>query len=145
MAFPVADTLEALSKTLAKAAQDLRSGSLSLESDTLQRMGLLKAGSDLIETISLPQDKIMLFLPQIAHLTAIRLFVKWKAFEKVPIDDGATISYTDLAAKLGANVSLIARFARVLVANGTLKQVGATRSPIQPSLRSSPPRTPSGP
>lgn len=109
MAFPVADTLEALSKTLAKAAQDLRSGSLSLESDTLQRMGLLKAGSDLIETISLPQDKIMLFLPQIAHLTAIRLFVKWKAFEKVPIDDGATISYTDLAAKLGANVSLIGK------------------------------------
>ncbi|KAH6632016.1 O-methyltransferase-domain-containing protein [Chaetomium tenue] len=125
MASPIADTLEALSKTLAKTAQDLRSGSLSLESDTLQRMGLLKAGSELIDAVSLPQDKIVVFLPLIAHLTAIRLFVKWKAFEEVPIGDGATISYTDLAAKLGANVSLITRFARVLVANGTLKQVGS--------------------
>jgi hypothetical protein len=109
MASPVANTLEALSKTLAKAAQDLRSGSLSLESDTLQRMGLLKAGTDLIDTVSLPQDKIVLFLPQIAHLTAIRMFIKWKAFEKVPTDDGATISYKNLAAKLGADVSLISK------------------------------------
>lgn len=109
MAFPIADTLEALSKTLAKTAQDLRSGSLSLESDTLQRMGLLKAGSDLIDAVSLPQDKIVVFLPLIAHLTAVRLFVKWKAFEEIPIDNGATISYTDLAAKLGANVSLISK------------------------------------
>ncbi|KAH6856408.1 O-methyltransferase-domain-containing protein [Chaetomium sp. MPI-CAGE-AT-0009] len=124
MASPIADTLEALSKTLAKAAQDLRSGSLSLENDTLQRMGLLKAGGDLIDAVSLPQDKIVLWLPHFAHFTAIRLFVKWKAFEKVPIEDGAAISYTDLAAKLGADVSLITRFARVLVANGTLKQVG---------------------
>ncbi|KAK3294633.1 O-methyltransferase-domain-containing protein [Chaetomium fimeti] len=124
MASAVADTLEALSETLAKAAEDLRSGSLSLESDNLQRMGLLKAGGDLINAVSLPQDKIVLWLPHFAHMTAIRLFIKWKAFEKIPIDDGATISYTDLAATLGADVSLITRFARVLVANGTLEQIG---------------------
>ncbi|KAK4041718.1 O-methyltransferase-domain-containing protein [Parachaetomium inaequale] len=124
MASAAADTLEALAEMLTKAAKALRSGSLSLETDIFQRMGLIQAGTDLINAVSLPKDKTRLWFPQLAHFTAIRMFIKWRAFEKIPVGDGAAISYTDLAAKLGGDVSLITRFARVLVANGSLKQVG---------------------
>ncbi|KAK4239080.1 O-methyltransferase-domain-containing protein [Achaetomium macrosporum] len=127
MASPLADTLDALAQRLAETAQALRSGSLSLETDTLQRMGLIQAGTDLVGAVSLPQDKLLLWLPQFTHITSIRLFIKWKAFEKIPTGDGADTSYAELAAKLSADVSLITRIARPLVANGTLKQTGADR------------------
>ncbi|KAK4246441.1 S-adenosyl-L-methionine-dependent methyltransferase [Corynascus novoguineensis] len=127
MASSLADTLEALAERLSKTAQNLRSGSFSIETDTVQRMSLLKAGADLLDAVTLSKDRVLTWLPQFAHITAIRLFIKWKAFEKIPTGNDATISYTELAAKLGADVSLITRFTRALVANGTLKQVGADR------------------
>jgi hypothetical protein len=144
MAPALADTLDALAQTLAQAAEGLRSGSLSLETDQFQRMGLIKAGTELIDAVSLPKDKFLVWLPHLTHITALRLFIKWKAFTHIPVEDGATISYTELAAKLGADVSLIstsnvgdltsvqtqahrvpARIGRAHVANGSLKQVGA--------------------
>lgn len=112
MAHALADTLDTLSQKLAQAAQGLRSGSVSLETDMAQRMGLLKAGTDLIDAISLPKDKILLWLPLFAHITAIRMFIKWKAFEQIPTGEGGAasdISYAELAAKLGANESLISK------------------------------------
>jgi len=109
MASSLADTLEALAEKLSKTAQNLRSGSFSIETDTAQRMSLLKAGTDLLDAVSLPKDRVLTWLPQFAHITAIRLFIKWKAFEKIPTGDDATISYTELAAKLGADVSLISK------------------------------------
>ncbi|KAK4141070.1 O-methyltransferase-domain-containing protein [Dichotomopilus funicola] len=124
MSASVAFHLEALAERFSKAAQDLRSGNLSLENDTTQRMDLLKAGSDLIDIVGLPKDKALFWLPQCAHITAIRLFIKWKAFEAIPLNDDAAISESDLAAKLGANLSLITRVSRVLVANNTLRRVG---------------------
>ncbi|KAK3308970.1 O-methyltransferase-domain-containing protein [Chaetomium strumarium] len=127
MASPLADTLDALAQRLAETAQALRSGNLSLETDMQQRMGLIAAGTDLIDAVSLPHDKVLLWLPQFTHITSIRLFIKWKAFEKIPTGDGADTSYAELAAQLGADVSLITRIARPLVANGTLKQTGADR------------------
>jgi hypothetical protein len=109
MASPVADTLDALAQRLAQAAQDLRSGNLSLETDTFQRMGLIKAGNDLIDAVSQPKDKAIQWIPQFTHIAAVRLFIKWKAFEKIPADDGAAISCTELATSLAADVSLISQ------------------------------------
>jgi hypothetical protein len=105
----LADKLDALSRRLADTAQGLRSGTLTLETDTVQRMGLIKAGTELADAVSLPRDKLLLWLPQIVHITAMRLFVKWKAFEQIPTDDTANVSYAELAAKVGADVSLISK------------------------------------
>lgn len=109
MASSLANTLDALAQKLINAAEGLRSGNLCLETDTFQRMDLIKAGTDLIDAASLPKDRLLLWLPQFAHITAVRLFIKWKVFEKIPTEDGAAISYTELAAKLGADVSLISK------------------------------------
>lgn len=110
MAPALADTLDSLAQRLSQAAGGLRTGSLSLETDQFQRMGLIKAGTELIDAVSLPKDKFLVWLPHFTHITALRLFIKWKAFTHIPVEDGAAISYTELAGKLGADVSLISKF-----------------------------------
>ncbi|KAK4235101.1 O-methyltransferase-domain-containing protein [Achaetomium macrosporum] len=123
----IADKLDTLAQTLSRVAQNLRVGTTSLRTDTTQRMKLVQTGEDLINTVSQPEDKVHLYLPQLCHLTALRLFLKWGAFDKIPQGmrpngQPLTISYFELAGKLGADVSLITRLGKVLVANGTLEQ-----------------------
>jgi hypothetical protein len=105
----IADKLDMLAGQLSSAAQRLRSGALSLEADTRERLGLITAASDLVNIIGQPKDKLMMFLPMSTHWTSVRLFIKWKAFEKIPTDDGADISYAELAAKVGGDQSLISK------------------------------------
>jgi hypothetical protein len=50
---------------------------------------------------------VMWFMAQISSFTAIRLFLKWNAFEKLPIEKGAAISWAELADKLNGDVALI--------------------------------------
>jgi hypothetical protein len=109
MASTLPDTLDALAQRLTQAAKDLRYGHLSLENDTFQRMSLIKAGNDLIEAVSQPKDKAIQWIPPFTHIAAVRLFINWKAFEKIPTDDGAAISYTELATSLAADLSLISQ------------------------------------
>jgi hypothetical protein len=106
---PLADTLDVLAQKLTATAQGLRSGTISLETDTFQRMGLIQAGTDLTDAVSLPKDKLLTMLPHFSHITAIRMFIEWQAFQKIPTDDGASISYDELAAKVGGDVSLISK------------------------------------
>ncbi|XP_014554677.1 hypothetical protein COCVIDRAFT_104258 [Bipolaris victoriae FI3] len=55
--------------------------------------------------------------------TAIRLLFKWKVLENMPAE--GTISYKELAAKVGGDENLITRLCWFLVATGMLKQEGA--------------------
>jgi hypothetical protein len=109
----IADKLDALAQTLSLAAEKLRAGKLCLQTDTAQRMELIKAGNDLINTVSQPEDKVHLYLTQLCHMTALRLFLKWDVFDKIPKGmrpngkQPLTISYFELARKLGAEMSLI--------------------------------------
>ncbi|GAB1316332.1 hypothetical protein MFIFM68171_06542 [Madurella fahalii] len=123
----LASKLDALAERLSTAAQQLRLGTISLENDTHERMGLVMAGIGLADMVSQPKDKMLLPLIQFAHFTAVRMFIKWKAFEKIPLADDAAISYGELAAQLGADISLITRFGGCLVANGTLRQIGTDK------------------
>lgn len=105
----IAKKLDALAQRLSKVAQDIRDGIVNLEADTVQRMGVAQIGTDLIHAVSLPEDQVHLMAPMLTHATAIRLFIKWKGFEGIPEAEAASISYTDLAAKLGGDVSLISK------------------------------------
>ncbi|KAK3393405.1 S-adenosyl-L-methionine-dependent methyltransferase [Podospora didyma] len=121
----VAAQLEALAQTLTTAAKGLREGTLSLQGNEAERTKLTKAAKDVIGALELPHDTMMSWVPALTQITAVRLFNKWKVFESIPLEPGATISYKDLAAKVGADVLLITRLAWVLVGTGILKQVGA--------------------
>lgn len=103
------DKLDALAGRLSKAAQSIRAGTLSLQSDTTQRLELAQAASDVAEAVILPQDKILFFAARIAHIAALRLFHVWDAFTKIPSGEGASISYAALAAQLGADEALISQ------------------------------------
>lgn len=105
----LADKLDTLAQRLRAMAGELRSGAVSLETDAAKRMSLLSAGADLIDAAGHPRDKMLLSLNQFAHHTAIRMFIKWKAFEKIPTADGTAISYGELAAQLEADPSLIGK------------------------------------
>lgn len=105
----LADKLEALAQRLNATAQGLRSGSISLETNADQRMGMIKAGAELVDAVSKPWDKILNWIPQLAQATAARLFIKWEVFQNIPTGNGESISYEDLAAKVGAEVSLISK------------------------------------
>lgn len=105
----LADRLDAIAERLSTVAQQLRSGAMSLERDTHERTGLVMAGMNLVDMVSQPKDKMLLPLVQFAHFTAVRMFIKWKVFEKIPLADGAAISYGDLAAQLGADLPLISK------------------------------------
>ncbi|KAK4203206.1 o-methyltransferase [Triangularia verruculosa] len=60
-------------------------------------------------------------LPRVApgiEIIVTRLFLKWDAFQAIPTD--APISFSDLAAKLDADVELISRLTRLLISTGLL-------------------------
>jgi hypothetical protein len=58
-----------------------------------------------VELVHGPRDDIMDIMTGFCQIAVIRLFIKWKVFEKIPAT--GTISYKELAAAVGADVSLI--------------------------------------
>ncbi|KAK3903749.1 S-adenosyl-L-methionine-dependent methyltransferase [Staphylotrichum tortipilum] len=122
----LADYLLSVARSLSGAAEGLRIG-FNKEGTVATRQHLLRLATDLIDYVARPEDKLMVWLPVLAHLTAIRLFIKWGAFEKIPTAEGTSTSFRELAAELKADRALIARVGRVLVANGTLARAGDDR------------------
>ncbi|KAL2134556.1 hypothetical protein VTI74DRAFT_11528 [Chaetomium olivicolor] len=127
MASTLANRMETLAKTLSTTAQDVRTGAVSLEKDAMRRNELAFAASELINSMSVPRERLQFIMAALGHLTAIRLFIQWKAFESIPDGEGASISYAELTAKVGGNVTLITRLGRALATFGTLKQVCTDR------------------
>ena len=100
-------TLDALALRLSQMARDIQSGAVILGTDAGRRADLAMAAEDLINTVCEPRERDQRIFSQVAHYTAIRLFVKWKVFEKLPTEPGTAISYAALAAKVGADEALI--------------------------------------
>ncbi len=99
--------LDALALRLSKTARDIESGGVTLSTDADRREDLAMAAEDVINTVCEPGERNRRIGNEIAHYTAIRLFIKWKAFEKIPTEPGAAISYAALAVKVGADEALI--------------------------------------
>ncbi|KAK3358090.1 O-methyltransferase-domain-containing protein [Lasiosphaeria hispida] len=118
----VADKLRSLASLLSDTATSVREGSLSLESNTPERLKIISAAKDAVDLIKAASDDIVDWIPSLVQFVAIRLFFKWKVFQNMPTGEDARISYGDLAGKVGADVALIARFAAPLVAARFLRQ-----------------------
>jgi hypothetical protein len=106
----VAAELQSLASLLSDTATSIREGSVSLESNTPERLKVISAAKGVVDLIKEASDDILDWLPLFAQFSAIRLFVKWNVFQKIPIGKDASISYRDLAEKTGADVALIGRF-----------------------------------
>ncbi|KAF7556981.1 hypothetical protein G7Z17_g1040 [Cylindrodendrum hubeiense] len=118
----MADKLESWAEQLREIAADIRNNSESPNLSHEQHAKLTGTAKDILKTVKQPQERLMESMIVIAELAALRMFIKWKVFEIIP--GHGTISYKDLALKLGAETSLITRLAWMLVGTGLLKQVG---------------------
>ncbi|KAK5988975.1 Methyltransferase fsa4 [Cladobotryum mycophilum] len=115
-----ADRVKFLTKQLNDAAESIRNDRGSVEDG--DRASLVEAAGKLLNAAQQPIDLVLGIMKTSAKFTALRLFIKWKAFETIPAE--GSITYTALAERLGADVELVTRMAWVLVSNGILSQVG---------------------
>ncbi|OIW27605.1 S-adenosyl-L-methionine-dependent methyltransferase [Coniochaeta ligniaria NRRL 30616] len=107
---------------LTDAAKGLRRGT---SASPEQHAGLVEILKRVVELVHGPRDDIMDTMTGFCQIAVIRLFIKWKVFEKIPV--AGIISYKELAAVVGADVSLITRLCWLLVATGVLRQEGPHR------------------
>jgi hypothetical protein len=98
----LAERLESLSTTLSEAAKTLREGQNILPGDHTKLVESLK---DTLEQARQPRDDLNDLLTSFVHIAAIRIFVDWNVFEKIPAT--GSISYKDLAASVGSDENLI--------------------------------------
>ncbi|OAA57124.1 O-methyltransferase, family 2 [Niveomyces insectorum RCEF 264] len=116
----LADKLGSLAAELAEASNAVRAGKLSLQTDVAQKLKLIGTTKATLDALQTSQDLFMDNMVQFSRLVALRVFLKWKAFDAIP--PTGSITYADLAAKVNADVEIITRLAWVLVGDGTLKQ-----------------------
>jgi len=116
----VADELKSLAATLNSIANGLQDGT---KASPEQHAILVETLKSTIAVVNEPQDDIIDLMLGFVQCTAIRLLMKWKVFEHIPAS--GTISYKELAAKVGGDTSLITRLCWALVAAGILKQEGS--------------------
>ncbi|KAM7217201.1 S-adenosyl-L-methionine-dependent methyltransferase [Rhypophila decipiens] len=121
----VADHLDGLSVQLSRMAADIRDGSLSWGAGSQERHKVLRAAKEVIELIRQPHEIFAEWLSVLTPMAATRLFIEWRVFENIPVDD--TISYAHLASKVDVQQSLLVRLAWNLLPAGILKQVGEDR------------------
>lgn len=103
-----------LATQMENLAQQLTTMAQSLRADPHSRLSPRDSGR-LIESA---EQLLMKIKPAIAHVielmvvmakfTALRLFIKWNLFEKIPVD--GAISYSELAESIGAETPLICKF-----------------------------------
>ena len=111
----VISMLDAVAQTLSTRAREIEAGtrSASLSDNADMRQAVMRVLDDL-ESSAMephnPSETRLWFMSQLSYFTAIRLFIKWGAFEKVPAGQGEAISYTELAASLQADANLIGWF-----------------------------------
>ncbi|PNY29510.1 Demethylsterigmatocystin 6-O-methyltransferase [Tolypocladium capitatum] len=117
----MASRMDSLAQQLSATAERVRDSPASLDGSEKERSKLVEYAEALLKVLK-PADPVMDAAVTLVQLTAIRLFIGWKAFEAIP--SNGSISQSDLAAKVGAEVPLITRLAAVLVSTGVLTQVG---------------------
>ncbi|KAK7433353.1 hypothetical protein QQZ08_000293 [Neonectria magnoliae] len=110
----IADKLESWAQEFTEIAVGFRSKPESITLSREEHGKLAATANDILKTVKQPQERLMESMIVMAQLAALRLFIKWKVFEIIPVD--GSISYGDLAAKLNAEESLIT--------TGILNQVG---------------------
>ncbi len=108
----LADELDAIARQLGEAAREVRAGTLSFEMDTGRCTDVAQLGIDLMRAVCTPREQTTMLMRHLSYTLASFLFVEWGGFEAIPAaggSEGGSISYRNLAAKLGADQALISQ------------------------------------
>ncbi|KAK7715906.1 hypothetical protein SLS57_006657 [Botryosphaeria dothidea] len=112
-------------KLLSKKLSDVVDG--FGETPDSQREEILKLTKDIRAEVENPVERIDDYVEILMEMGAIRLLMDWGAFERIPPPGSDGISYSDLAALVGADENLLRRMAWMLVSRGFLTQVSEDR------------------
>ena len=88
-----------------KLAGHLRTAADLLETDNEAQPKVLASLNSIADNLRGAQDVVLNGMFAASQATAIRLFRKWGVFEIIPSD--ATISYSDIAKRINADVNLV--------------------------------------
>lgn len=103
----MAHDLDSLVQQLTATAESIRNNPASLEGHDKERSKLIESAQALLKLVK-PDDSMMESMILMVQFTVIRLFVGWKVFESIP--KIGSILYSDLAATVNADTSLIREF-----------------------------------
>ncbi|OAL18498.1 hypothetical protein AYO20_11745 [Fonsecaea nubica] len=117
------ESLNALTNQIYETSKEYKDP--SGQQGLLLRQRMTNAARQIINVVREPGETPYEFSTHMAEMGAIRMFMKMKAFDKIPLE--GSISYEDLAASLGAEVPLVTRMAWMMVATGFLHQIGENR------------------
>lgn len=117
----MASNLKSLSRKLSDAVDGIN------ETSDSRREEILKLAKEIKAEFENPTERINEYMEISMEIGAIRLFMDWAAFEKMPPPGSDGISYSKLAAAVGADENLVRRMAWMLVSRGFLEQVGEDR------------------
>ncbi|CAG9949974.1 unnamed protein product [Clonostachys rosea f. rosea IK726] len=109
-----ADRLESLTQQLAELSAELQGNPEHFKAYNDELTNLAQASAKLLGSIQSPSMYINSMITQMAHFTALRLFIEWGVFDAIPSQ--GFVSPEDLAKKVKVDVQLITRFSRILVA-----------------------------
>ncbi|CAM1510019.1 Fc.00g003540.m01.CDS01 [Cosmosporella sp. VM-42] len=101
--------------------------------DKGQRQKIIEAAEKIISVAKDPSDQGMDAIGQLTLIAANRIFWEWGVFDEIPPE--GSISYSDLAGKVNADVSVLTRIAGVIVSKGILEQIGADQVSHTPRSR----------
>ncbi|KZL78466.1 O-methyltransferase [Colletotrichum tofieldiae] len=110
------------SETLSGLASQLSRLAASSSSDAEKNKDAVIIAQNVLNAVRGPTPDWMDRMINVMGLVGLKLFLEWKVFDLIPLDN--SISYTHLAKKLEADVSLIRRLSWTLVSGGILNQVG---------------------
>ncbi|GKT46256.1 methyltransferase fsa4 [Colletotrichum spaethianum] len=110
------------SATLSDLASQLSQLAASSSSDAEKTKAAVTIAQNVLDLARGPKPDWMDRMISVMEVVVLKLFLEWKIFDLIPLDD--SISYTNLARKLEAEVSLIKRLSWVLISSGILNQVG---------------------
>ncbi|GAB1312713.1 hypothetical protein MFIFM68171_02923 [Madurella fahalii] len=112
---------ERLSKELEPLCKNLTDAVSGLGSSG-GRESVISAAKAIIHAAQDAQELYVHFAVNKCEIIVMRLFLKWEVFQGIPLQ--GSISFSELAAKIGAEVGLIARLSRMLIASGMLSLAG---------------------
>ncbi|KAI1142949.1 S-adenosyl-L-methionine-dependent methyltransferase [Hypoxylon sp. FL0543] len=123
MAEATIDHLETLCNELSGQIQALRT--VKKEDDFYARVKATDLARKLIDGIIDPEEAAAEQAVVLGEWGAIRMFMKWKFFDKIPVE--GSISYKELADSIGAEEALVSRMGQMLVSTGKLLQPASGR------------------
>ncbi|OTB07522.1 hypothetical protein M426DRAFT_8526 [Hypoxylon sp. CI-4A] len=134
MATSNVDDLEALCHELSVQVQALRT--MDKTNDLFARQKATSTARKLMNELIHPEEVASEQTVILAEWAAIRMFMQWKFFDKIPLE--GSMSYQELASSVDAEYALVSRLGQVLVSTGKLLQPApkhVAHSRLSPSYR----------